>query len=342
MAKKQNYYVTINGKKYDRGLIEIADASVSGKRDGRISVNDAKKLLNAVKDNNTYTDIEKKTIEHIRENYKFTDKADEWFRSEIRKWAAEKSAKTKSAEPEELPPAAEEISDLSIAPSEEDDSYLGYTNYIPTPSAGKPRTRSGIPILLLSILILSGIGIGIYYAFGSSKEVSKSSAYKHSAAKKKEENIVEKREPKKDSTPDKAEKGVFSLFSGSGAKSAKLEGTNAELAKQIESSAIHFDKNSISVLPSSRKTLDHLSKLLKRKPELKASLTGHTSNEGKEEANLKVSKLRAEMVRDYLIGNGIANERVLIQAKGATEPIAENSSEAGKEKNRRVEIRIVE
>lgn len=184
MAKKQNYYVTINGKKYDRGLIEIADASVSGKRDGRISVNDAKKLLNAVKDNNTYTDIEKKTIEHIRENYKFTDKADEWFRSEIRKWAAEKPPKIKSAEAEELHVAEEEPSDLSVAPLEEDDSYLGYTNYIPTPSAGKPRTRSGVPILLLSILILTGIGIGVYYAFGPSKEGSKSSASKHSAAKK--------------------------------------------------------------------------------------------------------------------------------------------------------------
>ncbi|TGK08842.1 OmpA family protein [Leptospira fletcheri] len=344
MAKKKNYYVTINGKKYDRSLIEIAESSVSGKKDGRISVNDAKKLLSAVKDNDTYTDIEKKTIEHIRENYKFTDKADEWFRSEIRKWAGEKSAKAQSAEEEaeEIYTTPDEAASLAPASVEADNSYSGYTNYIPTPSAGKPRNRSGIPILLLSVLILTGIGIGIYYAFGTPDQNPK----KKIASKVEKEN--EKRVPKEkktDSTPseqDSSEKGVFQLFSGTKEKSAKLEGKDGEIAKGVESSPVRFEKNSISVTSSSRKTLDHLSRLLKRKPELKITLTGHTSNEGSEEANRKVSLLRAEMVRDYLLGNGVPAQRISIQAKGATEPVADNSSEAGRHENRRVEIRIVE
>lgn len=73
MAKKENYYITIKGRKYDRKLIQLAEEFTSGKRDGKISINDAKRLLKIVKDNNAYTDIEKHTIEYIRENYKFTE-----------------------------------------------------------------------------------------------------------------------------------------------------------------------------------------------------------------------------------------------------------------------------
>ena len=85
-----SYYKTIDGKKYDGELIELADKSVAGAGDGRISLADAKILLAAVKDGNDYTDVEKDTMKYIRDNYKWTDEADKWFRSEIAKWAASK------------------------------------------------------------------------------------------------------------------------------------------------------------------------------------------------------------------------------------------------------------
>ncbi len=84
------YYKTIDGKKYDGGLLEFADAAVAGAGDGRISLKDAKELLAKVKDGNTYTDIEKDTMAYVRDHYKWTPEADEWFRTEIRKWAASK------------------------------------------------------------------------------------------------------------------------------------------------------------------------------------------------------------------------------------------------------------
>lgn len=84
------YYTTIDGKKYDGELLEAADAAVAGAGDGRISLKDAQDLLEKVKDGNSYTDIEKDTMAYIRDNYKWTDEADEWFRTEIRKWAASK------------------------------------------------------------------------------------------------------------------------------------------------------------------------------------------------------------------------------------------------------------
>ncbi|MCS6824082.1 MAG: hypothetical protein NZ529_07270 [Cytophagaceae bacterium] len=85
-----SYYKIIDGKKYDAQLIELADKAVAGAGDGRISLADAKTLLEAVKDGNEYTDIEKDTMKYIRDHYKWTPEADEWFRSQIAKWAATK------------------------------------------------------------------------------------------------------------------------------------------------------------------------------------------------------------------------------------------------------------
>ena len=85
-----SYYKEIDGKKYDKELLEAADKATEGKGDGRISNADAAILLEKVKDGNSYTDIEKATVHYIREHYKWTDGADEWFRSEISKWAATK------------------------------------------------------------------------------------------------------------------------------------------------------------------------------------------------------------------------------------------------------------
>ncbi len=85
-----SYYKEIDGKKYDRALLETADELVSGAGDGRLSKADAEQLLEKVKDGDSYTDIEKDTVKYLRENYNWTDAADEWFRTEIRKWAATK------------------------------------------------------------------------------------------------------------------------------------------------------------------------------------------------------------------------------------------------------------
>ncbi|MBN2663132.1 MAG: hypothetical protein JXR68_05740 [Bacteroidales bacterium] len=84
------YYVTINGKKMDKDLIEAAETAVKGQGDGRISMEDAAKLLEKVKDGDTYTDVEKDTMEYIRKEFTWTYEANEWFKTEIRKWAAQK------------------------------------------------------------------------------------------------------------------------------------------------------------------------------------------------------------------------------------------------------------
>ena len=120
-----SYYKTIGGKHYDREMLEIADEAVAGAGDGRISVEDAQKLLGAVKDANKYTDIEKATMKYIRENYKFTYAADQWFRKEIRKWAA-----TKVKENDENPKPTHKASLNVFTPSKSYYRIIDGENYV--------------------------------------------------------------------------------------------------------------------------------------------------------------------------------------------------------------------
>lgn len=89
-----SYYVEIDGKKYDKKLIELADELTQSAGDGRISKADADKLLQGVMDGDSYTDVEKDTIKYIREKYNWTEAADEHFRTEIRRWAGKRGAHT--------------------------------------------------------------------------------------------------------------------------------------------------------------------------------------------------------------------------------------------------------
>ncbi|MBE8415582.1 OmpA family protein, partial [Leptospira borgpetersenii serovar Tarassovi] len=128
---------------------------------------------------------EKHTIEYIRENYKFTEKSDEWFRTEIRKWATEKVQETNNEG------AGESIVvDEEEAPNENFPSSWGkdkndgtseipakdYTNYIPTPSA-KPHLKRDktVPILifLIGLLVLTGL-IYFFWTLFSSENKNRS------------------------------------------------------------------------------------------------------------------------------------------------------------------------
>ncbi len=71
------------------------------------------------------------------------------------------------------------------------------------------------------------------------------------------------------------------------------------------------------------------------------SITGHTDNSGTHEINLKYGKLRADAIKNLLVEYGVPSKKLLSYSKGESEPIAENSTKAGKKKNRRVEIRVL-
>jgi type IX secretion system PorP/SprF family membrane protein len=101
-----------------------------------------------------------------------------------------------------------------------------------------------------------------------------------------------------------------------------------------------FKFNDATLTDEARLYLDDLAKMLKQNSSLKVEVIGHTDDVGTEEANLKISEQRAKIVIDYLIMKGIKPARLKLTAKGKSEPVAPNSSEESRAKNRRVEFII--
>ena len=102
---------------------------------------------------------------------------------------------------------------------------------------------------------------------------------------------------------------------------------------------INFSSGSASVQSSSNKDLEKIYNLLVQAENSKLTVVGHTDNVGNSESNLALSKSRAQAVVDYLKQKGIPENRFqLIDGKGQNEPVADNGTESGKSKNRRVVI----
>jgi OOP family OmpA-OmpF porin len=125
----------------------------------------------------------------------------------------------------------------------------------------------------------------------------------------------------------------------------KVELDAGYLAGEIEKSGrvavygINFATGKADITPDSSKVLREIGKLLKSKPNWKLRVEGHTDNVGKEKANLELSKKRAQAVKDWLVANaGVAAARLTTEGFGDTKPIDSNKTEAGKAKNRRVEL----
>jgi outer membrane protein OmpA-like peptidoglycan-associated protein len=122
-------------------------------------------------------------------------------------------------------------------------------------------------------------------------------------------------------------------------KNAIAAGANTE-NRSINFNDILFKYDSDSILTESNASLNEAYSFLNEIPKLKVKIVGHTSNEGKAKYNQKLSKKRAVAVLNYLVGKGIAEDRMVAEGKGSGEPIAENDTEENKQKNRRIQFII--
>jgi outer membrane protein OmpA-like peptidoglycan-associated protein len=105
---------------------------------------------------------------------------------------------------------------------------------------------------------------------------------------------------------------------------------------------IQFATGKATLLPTSYPLLDDVAQALKTHEEVaRVQIEGHTDSQGAATANKKLSQGRAESVRTYLVGKGVAPERLEAKGYGEDRPIADNGTPAGREANRRVEFTIV-
>ena len=104
---------------------------------------------------------------------------------------------------------------------------------------------------------------------------------------------------------------------------------------------VYFDIAKATLKPESYPALNELAELLKAKPTMKIEIAGHTDSDGEDATNMNLSQERANSVVKYLVSKGIAATRLTAKGYGETQPVADNSTEEGKKKNRRTEVRII-
>jgi len=115
-----------------------------------------------------------------------------------------------------------------------------------------------------------------------------------------------------------------------------------EIKEEIRLQGVNFESNSDRLLPGATRVLDDAVATLKKNPSIKFEVAGHTDSDGAADYNEGLSARRATTVHDYLAANGIADDRMTVRGYGEAQPIADNSTSAGKAENRRVVLRITD
>lgn len=127
----------------------------------------------------------------------------------------------------------------------------------------------------------------------------------------------------------------------------QTQGTGIEVARTDDNrlklnvpSDVSFDTGRADIKPEMRPVLDEVGRNLD--PKVQVTVVGHTDSTGSDAINDPLSLRRAESVRDYLSARGVGSARIAVQGRGSHEPIAGNDTDAGRAKNRRVEIFLAE
>jgi outer membrane protein OmpA-like peptidoglycan-associated protein len=123
------------------------------------------------------------------------------------------------------------------------------------------------------------------------------------------------------------------------------QGTGIEVAKTQDNRLrivvpdnISFDTGRAVIKPDFRSMLDRFAQSLSENPQTLVQIVGHTDSTGNDAANAALSRERAVATRDHLVTRGVSMNRIAVDGRGAREPVASNDSEAGRARNRRVEI----
>ena len=114
-----------------------------------------------------------------------------------------------------------------------------------------------------------------------------------------------------------------------------------ESGERIALRNVFFETGRWEILKGSEYELNKVVELLEKNSALKIELGGHTDNVGRPDANLRLSEQRAKAVYDYLVGKGIAADRLTYKGYGETQPVATNETEEGRGENRRTEIKVL-
>jgi outer membrane protein OmpA-like peptidoglycan-associated protein len=117
-----------------------------------------------------------------------------------------------------------------------------------------------------------------------------------------------------------------------------LQTTETARGLVMNMSDVLFDFNKYTLKPEAREKLAKVSGILLAYPGLKVQVEGYTDNIGSDEYNQKLSEQRADGVRDYLVSQSVKDDKVTAAGYGKSSPVADNSTNAGRAQNRRVQL----
>ncbi|MDC0948895.1 OmpA family protein [Gammaproteobacteria bacterium] len=110
---------------------------------------------------------------------------------------------------------------------------------------------------------------------------------------------------------------------------------------QLDLPTLEFVTNEATLTPVSRQRIAGLIELMRSYPTLRIEVIGHTDSVGDAEFNRALSQRRAEAIKGVLVESGINAGRVVATGRGETQPVADNTTASGRQRNRRIETRIV-
>jgi OOP family OmpA-OmpF porin len=118
--------------------------------------------------------------------------------------------------------------------------------------------------------------------------------------------------------------------------------TPAPAPKPVVFDTIYFDPNKTNINPTAAKALDRNGMILKQNPNIKVEIGGHTDGEGSEKANQMISEKRALSAKKYIQDKfNIPDSQLKVKGYGSTKPVADNKTQEGRSKNRRVEFKVI-
>lgn len=115
-----------------------------------------------------------------------------------------------------------------------------------------------------------------------------------------------------------------------------------EIKDEIRLPGVNFETNSDRLIGSTTGVLDEAAATLRRNPQLKVEVAGHTDSQGAADYNQNLSQRRAIAVRDYLVRQGVDGADLSIRGYGESDPVADNGTAEGRARNRRVVLRILD
>jgi outer membrane protein OmpA-like peptidoglycan-associated protein len=104
---------------------------------------------------------------------------------------------------------------------------------------------------------------------------------------------------------------------------------------------IHFAPNKADLYEAAKVEVNKLADEMIKNPAMKIEIAGHTDNVGDDKLNMQISQKRANAIKTYLIEKGVSEKRIIAKGYGETVPVADNNTEEGRTRNRRIEIRLL-